>query len=158
MCEFCGCSQYIKQGKEAVLRRAMEIVKELDLTAKNVDNYEDTEQISRLIAPFGSIEDNVYQTAAWVGALHMSQHNLNREEQYQAHVRAFRDIFSRLPVQGEPKHIVTTYHQLEQLSQELNDADPASLDPEIKEILQAVDHVHDDLAARMARLKQCYDL
>lgn len=158
MCELCGCSQYIKQGKEAVLRRAMEIVKELDLTAKNVDNYEDTEQISRLIAPFGSIEDNVYQTAAWVGTLHMSQRNRNREEHYQAHVRAFRDIFSRLPVQGEPKHIVTTYHQLEELGQELNDADPASLDPETKEILQAVIHVHDDLAARVTGLKQRYGL
>ena len=136
----------------------MEIIKELGLTATNVDDYEDTEQISRLIAPFGAVEDDVYPTAAWVGALHMSQPNRTRAEHYQAHVRAFRDIFSRLPVQGEPKHIVTTYHQLEELGQELDDADLASLDPETKETVQTVNHVHDDLAVKVARLKQRYGL
>ncbi len=158
MCQICGCSQYTKQGKEAVLKRATEIVKELGLTAQNAEDYEDTEQISRLIAPFGAVEDNVYPTAAWVGALHMSQPNRTREKHYQAHVQAFRDIFSRLPAKGEPKDIVTTYHQLEELGQELDDADLASLDPETRETVLKVNHVHDDLAVKVARLKQRYSL
>ncbi len=141
-----------------MLERAAEIVNELQLTAKNTDDYEDTETISGIIAPFGAPEDDIYRTAAWVGSLHMSQHRLDRAERYQAHVKAFRDIFSRLPVQGEPKHIVTIYHQLEQLGRELSDEGLASLDPETKEAVQAVNHVHDDMAARLARLKQRYGL
>ncbi len=158
MCELCGCSQYMKQGKEAVLRRTVEIIKELGLTAQNVDDYEETEVISCLIAPFGSREDEAYQTAAWVSNLHMSMRQLDFAQRYQAHVRAFRDIFSRLPARGEPKHIVTTYHQMEQLSQELDDVDLASLAPETKEILQAVNRVHDGLEVKVARLKQRYGL
>ncbi len=158
MCELCGCSQYIKQGKEAVRRRAVAIVKELGITAQNADDYEDTERISRLIAPFGASEDDVYPTAAWVSGLHMGLRQLDRAQRYQAHVRAFRDIFSRLPAQGEPKHIATTYHQLEQLNRELDDADITSLDPETKEALQAINHVHDDVEAKVARLKKRYSL
>ena len=158
MCELCGCSQYIKQGKEVVLRQAVAIVKELGLTAKNVDDYEDTEIISRLIAPFGSMEDDVYQTAVWVSNLHVGIRHLDWGERYQAHVRAFRDIFSRLPAQGEPKHIATTYHQLEQLSRELDDADLTSLDYETRETLQAVNHVHKGLEVKVVRLKQRYGL
>ncbi len=158
MCELCGCSQYIKQGNEAVLRRVMEIVKELDLTKKNVDDYEDTEIISRLIAPFGSKEDDVYPTAAWVSNLHVSMRRLDLAERYQAHVRAFRDIFSNLPAKGEPKHIATVYHQLEQLVREMDNADLAPLDPETKEVLQAVNHVHDGIGIKETGLKQRYGL
>lgn len=158
MCELCGCNQYIKQGKEAVLRRTVEIVKELCLTIQNADDYEATEVISGLIAPFGSKEDDVYQTAAWVSNLHMGMSRLDRDKRYQAHVRAFRDIFSRLPVRGEPKHIATTYHQLEQLCRELDEADLASLETQTKEAIQAVNQVHEGLEVKVARLKQRYGL
>ncbi len=158
MCKLCGCSQYIKQGKEAVLRRAIEIVKELSLTAQNVDDYEETEVISRLITPFGSREDDAYQTAAWVSNLHMGMSRGDRSDRYQAHIRAFRDIFSRLPARGEPKHIATTYHQLEQLGHELDETDLASLDSETREALQAVNNIHGNLAGTIARLKQRYGL
>ena len=71
MCQLCGCSQYLEQGKETVLRRAVEIVEELELTAQNADDYEATEVISNLIAPFGSKEDDAYQTAAWISNLQL---------------------------------------------------------------------------------------
>lgn len=158
MCQLCGCGQYIEQGKEAVLKRAVEIVNELGITARNADDYEDTEVISRLIAPFGSSEDDVYQTAAWVSNLHMGMSRGDRSDRYQAHIRAFQDIFSRLPARGEPKHIATTYHQLEQLGHELDETDLASLDPETRETLQAVNNIHGNLAGTIARLKQRYGL
>lgn len=155
MCQLCRCGHYIEQGKGAVLKRAVEIVKELGITARNADDYEDTEIISRLIVPFGSRGDDVYQTAAWVSNLHTER---SQDARYQAHIRAFRDIFSRLPARGEPKDIATTYHQLEQLGHELDETDLASLDTETRETLQAVNNIHVELKVKEERLKQRYDL
>ncbi len=159
MCELCGCTQYIKEGKEAVLKRAEEIIVELALSPDNVDDYENTEIITRLICPFGSMGDEVYKTAVWVSDLHMSVRKPNRfEESYQAHVRAFQDILSRLPVKGEPRHIVTTYHQLEQLGREVDSNDLASVEPKIREALLAVNQVHEGAQSKEAKLRQRYDL
>lgn len=158
MCRLCGCSQYLKQGKEAVLRRAVEVVKELGLTAGNADDYEATEVISGLIAPFGSREDEVHGTAAWISDLHEGMPRSGRDERFQAHARAFRDIFARLPARGDPKHIATIYHQLEQLARELDEAALASLAPEAREAIQAVNQVHEGLGAKVARLKERYGL
>ncbi len=133
----------------------MEIVKELGITARNADDYEDTEIISRLIVPFGSREDDIYQTAAWVSNLHMGR---SQGDRYQAHIRAFRDIFSRLPARGEPKDIATTYHQLEQLGHELDETDLASLDTKTRETLQAVNNIHVEREVKEERLKQRYGL
>ncbi len=157
MCQRCGCQQFIKEGKEAILKRAVDIVKELRLSPANVDDYEITETMSGIIAPFGLKEDEVYQAASWVSSLHDDNPRVRRGEQYQNHVRAFRDIFARLPVQGDPKHIATTYHQLEQLARELDDVAKASLDPEIREAIEAVNHVHDD-RTRAARVRERYSL
>lgn len=156
MCELCGCSQYITQGKEAVLKRTTEIVKELALTAKNASDYEDTEIISGIIAPFDTRDEDVYQAVVWISSLHMAVPRW--KEQSEAFVRAFRDIFSRLPVQEEPKHVVTIYHQLEQFIRELDDSDLASLDPETREAMQAMRHVHDDIEAKVAGMKERYGL
>jgi len=158
MCELCGCNQYIKQGKESVLKRTVEIVKELGITVQNTDDYEETEIISRFIASFGAIEDEVYQTAAWVSYLHIGTRQLGLDERYQAHVRAFQDIFSHLPAQGEPRYIATTYHQLEQLGKELDDSDLAVLSPETRETVEAVNQVHQGLPKKEARLRQRYGL
>ena len=157
MCQRCGCRQFIQEGKEAVRKRAVDIVKKLQLTPANVDDYESTEVISGIIAPFGLKEDDVYQTASWISALHEGIRRINRDERYQVHVRAFQDIFARLPVQGNSKHIATTYHQLEQLARELDETTIASLDPEIQQVIQAVNHVHED-TTRQARLKERYGL
>ena len=157
MCQRCGCQQLIKEGKEAIRKRVVDIVKELRLTPANVDEYENTEVISALIAPFGLRKDEVYQTASWVSGLHEGVPQANQDERYQAHVCAFRDIFTHLPVQGDPKHIATTYHQLERLARELDETAIASLNPEIQMAIQAVNHVHND-TTRQARLKARYAL
>ncbi len=157
MCESCSCQQFIKEGKEAVLKQVVDTIKELLLTPTNVDDYEATETISGMIAPFGLREDEVYQTACWVSSLHEDNPRVRRGERYQAHVRAFQDIFARLPAQGDPKQIATTYHQLEQLARELDETVVASLDTEIQQAIQAVNHVHDD-TTRRARLVERYGL
>lgn len=157
MCQSCGCQQFIKAGQEAMVRRVTEIVAELQLTPANVDDYECTETISGSIAPFGIKEDEVYQVASWVSGLHDDNPQARRAEQYQKHVIAFRDIFARLPVQGDPKHIATIYHQLEQLARELNEPAKASLAPKIHQTIEAVNHVHDD-RTRAARVKERYSL
>ena len=158
MCQLCGCQEFIKKEKGAVLERVIKIVKELSLTPANVDTYEATETISDIIAPLCSREEEVYQTAAWIAKLHEDMPRSGREEKCQAHVQAFRDIFSHLPAQGDPKLIATTWHQLEQLARELDEVALASLDPTTRETIQAVNHVHDDMKAKRARLKEHYSL
>ncbi len=156
MCERCGCQQFIKEGKEAVLKQVVDIIKELRLTPSNVDDYEATETVSGMIAPFGLKETNrVYQTAAWISSLHEDQPRV--KERFLAHVAAFQDVFASLPAQGDPKQIATSYHQLEQLARELDETAVASLDAEIREAVQAVNRVHED-TTRRARLVERYGL
>jgi len=158
MCQLCGCSQYLKQGKKAVLKRAAEIARELGLTAENAVDYENTEIIAGIIAPFGAIDDDAYETAVWTSKLHMDMAQLGRYQRYEAHAHALRDIFSRLPAKGEPKQVVTIYHQLEQLSRELDNDDLAAVDSESREAVLAVKRVHEGLEAKVNALKQRYNL
>ena len=139
-----------------MLKRTTEIVKELALTAGNAGDYEDTEIISSIVAPLDTRDEDVYQALAWISGLHMAVPGW--KEKSEAVVRAFRDIFSRLPVQGEPKHVVTIYHQLEQFIRQMDDSDLALLDPETREAMQAMRHVHDDLETKVAAMKQRYGL
>jgi len=157
MCQRCGCQQFINGGQETIRKRVVDIIEELRLNTTNLDDYENTEVISSLIAPFSNTEDEIYATASWVSALHEGVRQSNRDERYQTHARAFQDIFSRLPVQGDPKHIATTYHQLEQLARDLDETTLTSLDLDTQETIQAVNHVHED-TTRQTRLKERYGL
>lgn len=158
MCQLCGCTEYIRQGKDAVLRRAIEIVDQLEITANNIAAYENTELISSLIAPFGSRTDDVYRTAAFVSDLHASPGMINRNAHYEAYIDAFLDIFEHLPVHGDPNQITTTYHQLEQLNKELDDASLASVEAPTRAALQSLRAVHDDPEGRESRLRKRYGL
>lgn len=158
MCHLCECSKYIEKGKDAVLKRTTEIVRELQITPQNADDFEATEAISGLIAPFGSREDEVFRTAAWISRLHDETRQGGREQKYQASVRAFKDIFQRLPIQGDPKTIATTFHQLEQLCRELGDGEIPSADPKVQQVIIAVNHVHDGMETKVAKLKALYGL
>ena len=158
MCELCGCTHYTKLGKKAVLLRAVEIVKELQLTAQNLNDYENTELISTIICPFGSRTDEVFRAAAWISDLHAFPGLINPNARYGDYARAFEDVFARLPAKGDPRQLATTYHQLEQLNKELNDADLAALDIATKATLQALRRVHDDPPGREAELKKRYGL
>lgn len=157
MCKICGCQQYIKEGQGSIRQRVTDIVKELRVTPNNVDNYEFIESIAYMIVPFGTQEDETYQTAVWISDLHKGHRAYDPEKRYQAYIQAFKDIIARLPVDGTPKHLATTWHQLEQLARELDDKVLASLDTEMQKTIQAVNHVHDD-RTRKTRLKERYGL
>ncbi len=158
MCEMCGCTHYIRQGKDVALGRAVEIVKELKLTASNLPDYENTELMSSIISPFGSRTDDVYQAAEWISDLHAFPGLINRNTRYEDYAKAFRDVFARLPAKGDPKEIATTYHQLEQLNKEFDDAALASVDTATRDTLRALRHVHDNAEERENQLRKRYGL
>jgi hypothetical protein len=158
MCELCGCSHYILQGKDAVLGRASEIVKELKLIVRNLPDYENTELMSSIISPFGSRTDEVYKAAEWISDLHAFPGLVNINTRYEDYAEAFKDVFARLPAKGDPKEIATTYHQLEQLNKELEDADLDSLDVATQNTLRALRRVHDNPEEREDELRKRYGL
>lgn len=144
MCQPCGCGRYIQQGHKAVLNRAVAIIKELGVTADNAQRFEDGERVCGLIASklASSEDEEVRQIAEWVRELHKR----NYASRSQAYAAAARDVFAKFPAKGAPRDIITTWHQLEQLCRELSDRDISSIeDAAIKEAIQAVKHVHDDL-------------
>lgn len=157
MCKRCGCQQFIKEGKEAILKRVVEIIGELKITPDNVDDYECAENIPGRIAPFGIRDDETYKAASEIIHITGSGRTPDRDKQYQTHVRAFQDVFLRLPVHRDPKHIATSWHQLEQLARELKETIKTSLDPELRQTIEAVNHVHDD-RTRAKRLNERYGL
>lgn len=157
MCELCGCGEFTKGGQETIRNRAVEIINQLQLNLDNLDDYECTETISGMMAPFALRQDEVYQAASWISGLHQGGKRDIRESQYQAYVRAFQDIFSRLPVRGESKEIGTTYHQLEQLARQVDEQSLSALAPQVQAIIHAVNDVHQD-KTRQSRLRERYGL
>ncbi|MFH1383063.1 MAG: hypothetical protein ABIH70_09275 [Chloroflexota bacterium] len=156
MCRLCGCREYIEQGTEVIRQRAAELTRNLQLTPQNVDDYEILEQLATLIAPFGARDDEIFQVATRVSRLHDDIGG--REERYQALVRAFKSALEHLPVHGDPKEVVTAYHQLEQLSKELDEAGLADVAPEIRETILTVKNVHEGIEAKIARWRKQYGL
>ena len=158
MCDLCGCKTYIDSGKQAVVNRAQEIVRHLDLTAENTELYEDCERILHEVFShsFPSSEESEMLTAAqWAHSLHEPIY----KERYPKYVEAAKDVFARLPVNYDAKSIVTAYHQLEQLAKEIGDKELASIqDARVRETLKAVQEVHDNNLAKKKRLKERYGL
>ena len=156
MCKLCGCTEFIQDGKPVVLERVEELVRELGVTSSTVDDYECVEVMSGMIAPLSAKYAEVVETAAWVEQLHDGMpHYENRSQKY---VQAYQDLQSRLPMRGNPNQIAGMYHQIEQLVKELDETDVASLqDPEIRDGVQAVMHVHED-RTRAKRLRDRYGL
>ncbi len=157
MCEQCGCGPYIEQGRKAVLERVVAIVKELEVTAENVQSFEDGERICGLIASklAAGEDEEVRQIADWVMALHKR----NYAERSHAYAAAAHDVFAKFPAKGAPRDIVTTWHQLEQLCRELTEEDISSVeDTAIRKGIQAVRHVHDALKERRIEFMKRYQL
>lgn len=158
MCTLCGCREYISQGKEAVLRRAVELVQRLGLTAENASLFEDGEYICGILGPriaLSAEDADVWDTIQW-------DHRLHEEmfaEKHRRAAAAARDVFQQMPAKGKPKEVITLYHQLEQLSRAIPRDMLASLDdPSVRRALEAMEHVHDRGGERKAELMSLYDL
>lgn len=157
MCQPCGCVTFIEQGPEAILKRAVAIIKNMGITEENVQLFEDGERICYLIgSKIVSSEDaEVRQIAEWVAGLHQRVH----ADRSQAYAKAARDVFANFPVKAPPREVITTWHQLEQLCRELDDNLVSAVDdPATRNTIRAVQHVHDDTQQRRVELLQRYDL
>ncbi|MBI2911212.1 MAG: hypothetical protein HYY05_03655, partial [Chloroflexi bacterium] len=157
MCRQCGCVDVIEQGPEAVLQRAIAIVRQMGITPDNVQRFEDGERICSLIASklAGQLYDEIRRTAEWVSELHEGR----RADRSEAYMRAARDVFANLPAGGDaPRETITTWHQLEQLCHGLGEEALSRIEePAISDALRAVQHVHED-PRHMADLRQRYGL
>lgn len=158
MCDLCGCKTYIDSGKQAVVARAQEIVKQLHLTGDNVELFEDSERILHEVYSYSfesSEESELLTVSRWVHKLHEPIY----QKRFPKHLEAAKDVFARLPVSGNRKDTVTTYHQLEQLAKELGEQELTSIeDANIRETIKAVWTVHDNNLAKKTRLKERYGL
>jgi hypothetical protein len=158
MCDLCGCKTYIDSGKQAVVNRAQEIIRRLDLTAENIELFEDCERILHDVFSYSfpsSEESEMLAVSRWTHSLHQQIYT----ERFPKYIGAAKDVFARLPVSGDAKDIVTAYHQLEQLAKEIGDKELASIeDVSIRETIKAVWGVHDNNLAKKTRLKERYSL
>lgn len=158
MCDLCGCIKYINEGKQAILKRAREIITKLNLTHNNVELFEDCERIAHEVVAFSypSIEDNeIISISKWI-------HNLHEpifKKRFQNYLDAAKDVFGKLPININTKEAITMYHQLEQLVKEIDDEDLKSLmDTNFKETLIAVKNIHNNNLIKRMRLKERYSL
>lgn len=158
MCDLCGCKTYIDSGKQAVVNRAQEIIRHLDLTAENTELYEDCERILHEVFSYSfpsSEESEMLTTAKWAHSLHESIY----KQRFPRYVEAAKDVFARLPVNDDARSVVTAYHQLEQLAKEIGNKELASIeDARARETIKAVQKVHDNNLAKKTRLKERYGL
>ena len=158
MCDLCGCKTYIDSGKQAVVNRAQEIIRRLDLTAENVELFEDCERILHEVSSYSfpsSEESEMLTTAKWAHSLHEPIY----KERFPKYVEAAKDVFARLPVNDDARSIVTAYHQLEQLTKEIGDKELASIeDARVRETIKSVWQVHNNNFAKKTRLRERYGL
>ncbi|MEM2210715.1 MAG: hypothetical protein QXW83_04100 [Nitrososphaerales archaeon] len=120
MCDLCGCIKYINEGKEAILKRAQEIITKLNLSRNNVELFEDCERIAHEVVAFSypSIKDNeILAISKWIRNLHEPIF----KKRLQNYLDAAKDVFSKLPININTKEAITMYHQLEQLVKEIDD-------------------------------------
>lgn len=157
MCQSCGCVTVVNQGSEVVLKRAVAIIKEMEITAENVQLFEDGERICYLIASkvLPSEDEEIHQIAQWVAGLHQR----NYADRSRAYAKAARDVFANFPAKAPPQEVITTWHQLEQLCHKLDDDLISAVEePAVRDAIRSVQHVHDNLQERRAELLKRYSL
>ena len=157
MCQPFGCVTFLEQGTEAVLKRAVTIVREMGVTAENVQLFEDGERICYLIASevLPSEDEEIHQIAQWVAGLHQR----NYADRSRAYAKAAREVFAKFPAKAPPQEVITTWHQLEQLCHKLDDDLISAVEePAIRDAIKAVQHVHDNLQERRTELLKRYSL
>jgi hypothetical protein len=81
------------------------------------------------------------------------------KERLPKYLTAAKDVFGKLPVQGDTKEAITAYHQFEQLVKEITDDDLASIgDEKVRAAVKAVKNVHEDNLAKKTKLRERYAL
>jgi len=141
-----------------VTKRAVEIVKTLDLTPTNLDLFEDCERISHEVVSYSSpsfSEGEILVICRWVESLHEPIYRT----WFPRYLNAARDVFGRLPMKGDVKGALTAYHQLEQLVNEIGDEELKVVgEDSVKQTITAVKHVHDENRVKRTKLRERYGL
>lgn len=150
MCKQCGCVVFIEEGPESVLKRVINIIAEMGVTVENVQCFEDGERICGFIAArvASSDDEEVKEIAEWVAELHESLY----AERSRTYAKVAREVFANFPQSFSPKEVITEWHQLEQLCRELGDGLVVSMDEGIRDVIRAVQHVHDNPRQRRLEL------
>lgn len=157
MCSVCGCEEYLTQGKQATLKRALELVQLLGVTEHNAQAFEDGEIICSIIGPKVSVTEmpEVYEVVSFLNRCHEHIH----QEVYRKGMLAAQNVFGKLPAKGEPREVLRLYHQLEQLSREISEKDLSLLaDDNIRRALLTIQGIHGHSNLRRANLAELYGL
>lgn len=158
MCQACGCSEYIKQGKDVALKRAVDIVKRLGVTPENARLFEDGETICGILGPRLPVSSSeaveIWDIVQTVHAFHEGLHQDKRRKA----LEAAKDIFNHFPAKGNPKETLILWQQLESLHHDLDDNMIDSQEPSVAAAIRAMRHVHDDSAQRRSELIKKYNL
>ncbi|MBI2952803.1 MAG: hypothetical protein HYY30_00685 [Chloroflexi bacterium] len=157
MCQTCDCEAIIEQGPRVILDRAIAIIKGLGVTLENMEEFEDAERICDVISAKtpGSDDAEVARIAQRVAEFHRNAHG----KRNQALVNAARDVFTRMPAEGDRMEVITAWHRLEQLCHKLDDDVLSSIEADgIAEILRGVQHIHDNQIERRKELLRRYGL
>ncbi len=131
-----------------MVEKAVRIIREIELAPEDVEKYENCEIISDLLnnEMLGLIEDLDLRKVI------RQMRNLHREirkENYRGYVHTTKELFGKI-LRAD---YVLRYHQLEQLSNKLNDSEIKKIrDKKIREVLQKVKHVHENIADKKANL------
>jgi len=130
------------------LEIAERIIKEIKLTPENVDAYEDCEVIADLMNEdvLNEINDQDFRKLLQdMRRLHSEVRRMN----YPVYVNIARELFEKIP----DKNYILRYHEVEQLSRRIREQEIMQIkDAKLRETLERLKHIHDDIAIKKANI------
>jgi len=137
-----------KDKDQESIKKCKKMVARIGIRTEQVQAYEDCERISDIICDdiVELIDDaDLQDTIKKMRRLHAEI----RAEHAAPFIKKAKELYGRLP----DSKSVLTYHQVEQLLEKVDDAAIAGEEPEMRDLLGAIKHVHDKgHAARKAEI------
>lgn len=138
----------IPEDAKDLINKASKIVKRVKLTPKNMDSFEECEIIADLMDDemVMQIDDeDLRGLIQKMRRMHLEVRRIN----YAAYIDTAREIFGRIADRSS----VLQYHQAEQLVERISDEDINKIkDPELRETLFCLRHIHDNIAEKKANV------
>lgn len=138
----------IPEDADDLINKASDIVKGIKLTPKNVDSYEECEIMADLMDDdmLKQIDDeDLRGLIQKMRRMHLEVRRFN----YTTYLDTAREIFGRIADRSS----ILQYHQAEQLVKRISEEDICKIkDPELRETLLRLRHVHDNIAEKKANV------
>jgi hypothetical protein len=135
--------------KDKILR----VIGEMDLKPSEIEHLEDCEMVTNLI--IGQVmemmdDPEMRKDVLWLQAEHIKP-NMKRWTRI---VRLTKNFWEKAGGGGRVKK----YHSIEESCREISDEDLQSIaEPEVREIVKKIRHIHDDPIERITRIaSKCY--